>query len=363
MTSVLIVEDDTTFRSTLARDLGSRNYSVQVASGVEEALATLARGQFEVLLTDLRLGGRDGIDLLKRVRTIAPATRSILMSGFASARDYQRAIELGAVRVLCKPFTSAELNQAIEHARDCSVGYSGNIHGLSLIDVLQLYQFGRKSIAIRVVGAQGGLILLRDGGFAHAECGELTGEAALIALLARPSGVLHSETLPSTYATTINRPAQAVLLDCLRKIDEGAVAAVPVPAEEPEPEPGSPEAEDRIARLRASWQQLIAGGPAVPDTSAVIGIAPVAGASVWLAGHGEPELWFEPLAGMAASMAQLCGARRGAMQANLGRVPVALVWDHDRDFCFLITDAGAGAAGNAWFRIFATAVARGVIPD
>jgi CheY-like chemotaxis protein len=220
LTSVLVVEDDTTFRSTLARELGSRGHDVVVASGVDDAIGKLTGGKFDVLLTDLRLGGRDGIDLLKRARTVSPATRSILMSGFASARDYQRAIELGAVRVLCKPFSSGELSQAIEHARDCSQGYSGNIHGLSLIDVLQLYQFGRRSIAIRMVGGDGGRILLRDGAFVHAERGELVGERALVALLATPSGVLRSETLPPQYPTTIERPAQAVLLDCLRQLDE-----------------------------------------------------------------------------------------------------------------------------------------------
>lgn len=227
MSSVLVVEDDHTFRSTLARELGSRGHEVVAVGGVEEALDSLADGPFDVLLTDLRLGGRDGIDLLKRARAIAPATRSILMSGFASARDYQRAIELGAVRVLCKPFTAAELNQAIEHARDCSQGYSGNIHGLSLIDVLQLYQFGRRSIAIRVVGGPGGEILLREGAFVHAARGELTGERALVALLALPSGVLRSETLPPSYPTTIERPAQAVLLDCLRQLDEASAETEP----------------------------------------------------------------------------------------------------------------------------------------
>ncbi len=221
MTAVLVVDDDTLFRSTLARDLGSRGHAVSVAAGIDDAIQALAADRFDVLLTDLQLGSRDGIDLLKRVRTVAPATRSILMSGFASARDYQRAIELGAVRVLCKPFSSAELHQAIEHARDCSQGYRASIHGLSLIDVLQLYQLGRRSIALRVIGGQGGEILLRDGAFVHAARGELVGERALVALLSAPSGELRSEALPPGYPTTIDRPAQAVLLDCLRRLDEG----------------------------------------------------------------------------------------------------------------------------------------------
>lgn len=257
MTSVLVVEDDTTFRSTLARDLRSRGHEVLVSSSVDDAIAELSRARFEVLLTDLRLGERDGIDLLKRARTISPATRSILMSGFATARDYQRAIELGAVRVLCKPFSSAELNQAVEHARDCTQGYSGSIHGLSLIDVLQLYQFGRKSIAIRVVGAHGGQILLRDGEFVHAERGDLVGEPALVSLLATPSGVLRSETLPPTFTTTIERPAQAVLLDCLRMLDEGQVEPAGPDSDEPSDDDTSSQGERRMGKMDDACREVV----------------------------------------------------------------------------------------------------------
>ena len=379
MSSVLVVEDDTTFRSTLARDLGSRGHAVLAAGGVDEALAALATSRFDVLLTDLRLGGRDGIDLLKRVRTVAPDMRSILMSGFASARDYQRAIELGAVRVLCKPFSSAELHQAIEHALDCSHGYSGNVHGLSLIDVLQLYQFGRKSIAIRVAGEIGGQILLRDGAFVHAEHRDLVGERALLALLARPSGVLRSDPLPPSHPTTIDRPAQAVLLDCLRQLDEGGGQLAMSAAS-----PGAlgdvidvidtigPEL-DRVDvardRLRSRWTHLVRLGPALPDTSDVIGIDPAVGTAVRIAGRGEsgtwpetwPETWLGPIDGMVTAVERLCGSRRAALQASLGRIQVAVMWDHDQDYCFLITDVATSAAGNAWFRTFATAVARGVL--
>lgn len=357
MTSVLVVEDDTTFRSTLARDLRSRGHEVLVSSGVDDAVAALGKTRFEVLLTDLRLGGRDGIDLLKRARTVSPATRSILMSGFASARDYQRAIELGAVRVLCKPFTSAELNQAVELARDCTQGYSGSIHGLSLIDVLQLYQFGRKSIAIRVVGAQGGQILLRDGAFVHAERGELVGEPALVSLLATPSGVLRSETLPPTYTTTIERPAQAVLLDCLRMLDEGQAQVAAATSEE-----ACDNSEVARARLRTHWQRLVSGS-ALPVSCDVLGIDPTSGASVWIAGLGDPETWVESIEGLVACLERLCGARRGAMQASLSRIQLAVLWNHDQRYRFLLTDVATSVAGNAWFRTFATAVARGVLAD
>jgi CheY-like chemotaxis protein len=373
MTSVLVVEDDTTFRSALARDLGSRGHRVTMAGGVDDALAALAGTPFDVLLTDLRLGGRDGIDLLKRARMVAPATRSILMSGFASARDYQRAIELGAVRVLCKPFSSAELNQAIEHARDCSQGYSGNIHGLSLIDVLQLYQFGRRSIAIRVVGGQGGEILLRDGEFVRAVRGELVGERALAALLATSSGVLRSETLPPVFTTTIERPAQAVLLDCLRQLDEGRAGIAPgSDASERTPVDDAGDASDASDaagdpieaaryRLRSRWHQLVSSSSEPPESYDVVGIDPSAGVAVRIAGHGDPDGWLEPIDGLVAAAEWVSGARRGALQAGLGTIQLAVVWDREQQYCFLITDVATSVAGSAWFRTFATAVARGVL--
>jgi len=74
-----------------------------------------------------------------------------------------------------------------------------------------------------------------------------------------------------------------------------------------------------------------------------------------------PETWLGPIDGMVTAVERLCGSRRAALQASLGRIQVAVMWDHDQDYCFLITDVATSAAGNAWFRTFATAVARGVL--
>lgn len=355
MTSVLVVEDDATFRSSIARDLGLRGVDVRIAAGAEEAVDVLQSARFDVLLTDLRLGGRDGIDLLKRARTIAPGTRAILMSGFATARDYQRAIELGAVRVLCKPFTSAELMQAIEHARDCTTGYSGSVHGLSLIDVLQLYQFGRRSLVVVVVGTPGGRVILRDGAFVHAERGELTGEAALAALLAAESGVLRTETVPAEHPQTIERPPQAVLLDCLRLVDEGRAAATPAPVRDEHDD-----ADLARARLRAYWKQ-VASEVTPSATLDTIGVELALGCSVRLTGVGDPEPWGEPLLGVVASLRAFADAPRGVAEASVGSLLLAVVWDEPARVALLLTDLATNPSASAWFRAFVGAVARGVL--
>lgn len=225
MTSVLVVDDDDAFRNTIGRDLANQGFDVALAAGVADALAVLAGRPIDVLLTDLRMPDADGIDLLAQVREVSGRTRAILMSGFATARDYQRAIECGAIRVLCKPFTSGELMQAIRQAVECETGFRGNIHGLSLIDLLQMFHFARRSIAIVVDSWAPGHIYLDEGRIVHAVYRELTGEPALRAILAMPAGSLRTMVLPDGTPRSITRDFSALLLDSLRTIDEAAQAS------------------------------------------------------------------------------------------------------------------------------------------
>jgi two-component system response regulator HydG len=74
MTSVLIVDDDPGFRTTIGRDLGEHGFAVSLAHSADDAIAVLAERAAErsidVLLTDLRMPGGDGIDLLEKIRTV-----------------------------------------------------------------------------------------------------------------------------------------------------------------------------------------------------------------------------------------------------------------------------------------------------
>jgi CheY-like chemotaxis protein len=224
MTRLLLVDDDDAFRNTIGRDLVEHGYDVRFASNADEAILKLTAEPIDILLTDLRMPGADGIDLLVQVRTLSTRTRTILMSGYATARDYQRAIECGAVRVLCKPFTSSELLQAIRQAVDCETGFRGSIHGLSLIDLLQMFHYARRSLAIAVDGWDPGHVFLEDGRIVHAIYREITGEAALRAILAMPAGSLRTMVLPEQTPHTIARDFEGLLLDALRTLDEASAS-------------------------------------------------------------------------------------------------------------------------------------------
>jgi CheY-like chemotaxis protein len=232
MTTVLVVDDDQMFARAIGDDLRYQGLDVAIVHTVADALDRVRKTKFDVLVTDLRLGAQDGIDLLAALRDVSPHTRSVLMSAFATARDYQRAIELGAVRVLCKPFTPADLIQCITQAVDCGVGFRGSVHGLSLVDMLQMYHFGRRSVTIAVEGTSPGRLHLRDGQIVHAEHQGLRGEAAVASILAMPAGTLGTTALPSLVPQTVTRDLQEVLLGALRSIDETSAGHAHAPDRE-----------------------------------------------------------------------------------------------------------------------------------
>jgi len=220
MFHVLVVDDDLSFARAIEGDLRHQGFAVEIASDVSEALSQARRKSFDVLLTDLHVGTHDGMELLTALRDVSPHTRAVLMSGFATARDYERAVELGAVRVLSKPFTPEDLMQCIRQAVDCGSGFRGSVHGLSLVDLLQMYKFGRRSVKIAVSGRSVGSLYMQDGDLVHAEHEDHTGEAAVASLLAMPDGTLGTSVLPLGVPHTISRDFQTVLLSALRTIDE-----------------------------------------------------------------------------------------------------------------------------------------------
>ena len=243
MTSVLVVDDEPTLGRAILRGLIGHGYDARLCGGTEDAIAVLGSDSIDVLVTDLRLVGTDGMDLLQRTRDVSAHTRSVLMSGHATAREYQRALELGAVRVLCKPFTVDELVRAVRQAADCELAFWGSLHGLSLTDVLQMLHFSRRALMLVVHGPRAGRLYFRGGQLFHAECGDVSGEEALAALLALPAGMLTTEALPDDTVQTIRREFEPLLLDAACVVDErsgrastvtSAVSNVPVPIGAPD---------------------------------------------------------------------------------------------------------------------------------
>jgi response regulator RpfG family c-di-GMP phosphodiesterase len=113
---ILVVEDEPSLRKILRVFLSGEGYDVTSAPDVPEALALMEHEHFDLVLTDLRLPTRSGIELLEEVRTRLPTARTVLMSGDADVPALVRAVERGVDAVLLKPFPLEELRAQIEQS-------------------------------------------------------------------------------------------------------------------------------------------------------------------------------------------------------------------------------------------------------
>jgi two-component system response regulator AtoC len=100
---VLVVDDKENMRKLFAKILAD-GYQVETAEDGARALALVASRAYDVVVTDLRMPGADGFELLAAVKARAPATEVVMMTGYATVADAVRAMKLGAFDYLEKPF-------------------------------------------------------------------------------------------------------------------------------------------------------------------------------------------------------------------------------------------------------------------
>jgi DNA-binding NtrC family response regulator len=100
---ILIVDDDEAHRATLQRHIASMGHRVTAASNGEEALSRFSVASPDIVLTDVKMPGMDGFDLLRRLKASSPATDVILLTGYASMQAAIDAIRDGAFDFLLKP--------------------------------------------------------------------------------------------------------------------------------------------------------------------------------------------------------------------------------------------------------------------
>jgi ATP-dependent Lon protease len=115
---LLVVDDEEIARRNLAHVLAKEDYDVVTAADGEAALRELEKQEFDVVLTDLKMGGIDGMELLDRVRMRHPETRVIMVTGYATVPSAIEAVKKGAFHYIAKPFKLDEVRDAVRRALD-----------------------------------------------------------------------------------------------------------------------------------------------------------------------------------------------------------------------------------------------------
>ncbi len=115
---VLLVEDEPTVAMLIKESLTDLNekFVVQTARSGEEALGHIQNGPWDLVITDNRMPGITGLELIENLREKTPTTRTILMTAYASSELEEAARRLQVYHYLAKPFRLADLKHIIQDA-------------------------------------------------------------------------------------------------------------------------------------------------------------------------------------------------------------------------------------------------------
>ena len=120
---ILIVDDEEALREGLGRVLEDEGYKVIAAGSGEQALAMLPNHHVDLILTDIRMPGMSGLELLKKVREINRTLGVIILTGYGEIESYIEAMNFGAMEYVNKPFKMNELkfivNKILNRSSDC----------------------------------------------------------------------------------------------------------------------------------------------------------------------------------------------------------------------------------------------------
>lgn len=112
---ILLIEDEKITRKTLTDFISKEGYEIESSGDGLEALAIFEKGKFDVVVTDLRLPGMNGLEILKNIKEQKPQCTVIIITAFATVETAIDALKLGAYDYLTKPFNPDRLISMLNH--------------------------------------------------------------------------------------------------------------------------------------------------------------------------------------------------------------------------------------------------------
>ncbi len=113
---MLVVDDEPEMRAGLSAVLTRGGFAVDEAASGEEGLARLGQGDIDLFVTDLRLPGMSGLDLVREARGAGVEAPVIVVTAYGTIEDAVAAMKLGAFDMLTKPFSPADILYLANHA-------------------------------------------------------------------------------------------------------------------------------------------------------------------------------------------------------------------------------------------------------
>jgi CheY-like chemotaxis protein len=219
---ILIVDDEEMLALSIVKMLSqaSAHNIVKHAKSAEDAVKLLDSGPCDLVVTDIRMPGMNGIDLLRVIRNTHPDTGVIIMTAFGSTAVQEEASRRGSLLYIEKPFDFENLRSVIDEffrkkesivpgtATKDDETFTGNMGGIQLMDVVQMNCLGRMTCTMHIKDSSGkkeGIICFNKGDITHAETPEKSGKEAFFEIASWKGGNFETlDDVPPTVTITDN---------------------------------------------------------------------------------------------------------------------------------------------------------------
>ena len=134
---VLLVDDEKDFVETLAERLEVRNFNVKTALSGEDALDLVQKYEFDVVVLDVLMPGKDGIETLREIKSLKPLIHVIMLTGNATVETAIQGMKLGAYDYLLKPTETADLLEKINNAYSLKTDHEERIRKAEINGIIK----------------------------------------------------------------------------------------------------------------------------------------------------------------------------------------------------------------------------------
>jgi len=218
MPKVLIVDDEEDILWGLSEELTRNGIDVDTASNGQEAFEKIKDTDYDFLITDIRMPGMSGSELLLKSKNLRPDLKVIVMTAYGSDELKQEVLSHGAISYLEKPF---DFEQLLELIKEKEKKVDETISKLSLNQFLQLVSMEGQSCTVTVKTDEGdGKIYFIDGEVVNTEFKDLTGEEAFVSIMKFQNPAFDVEWGVPQTKRTIEKPLHALLLSAVAKKEE-----------------------------------------------------------------------------------------------------------------------------------------------
>ncbi|HST89822.1 MAG TPA: response regulator [Ktedonobacterales bacterium] len=217
---VLVVDDEENLNWSLVNSLRKDGYVADGALTGEDAQAQLAQTRYDCVVSDVKMPGMDGFELLQWLRQHQPRTRVIMMTAFGSPSARQDALRDGVIAYLEKPFDLRLLKDELRRMAAREGGVPAEPDAYDLIEVARVISLSRRDMALLVrAGAISGRLRFARGELIWAEAGQERGDEAFLLLCGPRGSRIQQEPWDGWTERNVTQPIAQLIFSALLRRD------------------------------------------------------------------------------------------------------------------------------------------------